>query len=333
MNILIVGAGLSGVVIARELAESGMNIRVIDKREHLGGNCYDEVVDKVLVHRYGPHIFHTSKESVVNWIHRYSEWIPYMHKVKVLLEDGRYATLPVNRETLAMIGDKESVLEIIFRRYTSKMWGGVSVSPKILNRVPIREDLNEYYFPDDTFQAMPKNGYTEFIAEVLRHPKIHLDLNSAFSYDLEKKYDFVFNSMPIDEYFNYVLGRLPYRSVKFHRFTIPFPRMLPVATVNFTHTGPYTRITEWKNFPNSGFDPWSTTITIEEPCDYSENNWEPYYPIKDLNGNNDQLYKKYKTMVSSKMKFIGRCGMYSYLDMDDAIDSSLHIVKEFIGKK
>ena len=213
-----------------------------------------------------------------------------------------------------------------------KMWGMPleDVSPDILSRVPIRDDLNEFYFPDDKYQVLPKLGYTQFVSEVLKHPKISIELSCAFVHEMEDRFDYIFNSMPIDEYFDYSLGRLPYRSIRFHQYTVPFPKILPVATVNYTNASPYTRITEWKSFPNSSSNPWETTFTVEEPCNYEENDWEPYYPIKDLQGENLKLYSFYKNMVPSKMKFIGRCGTYSYIDMDDAIASALSICKEFL---
>ena len=334
MKILVVGSGLSAAVIARELAENGSHITVIDKRHHIGGNCFDEEIDHVLVHRYGPHIFHTSKENVVAWINRFSEWTPYRHNVKALLENGTLVTIPANKETLATLGSKQQVVDILFRPYTKKMWGLSieEINPAILNRVPIREDLNDLYFPEDSFQALPKNGYTKFILEILNHPNIEIKLNFAFAKHLEKSFDFIFNSMPIDEYFDFTLGRLPYRSIKFHQFTLPIPKILPVATLNYTHTGPFTRVTEWKHFPNSNSHPWQTTVTVEEPCDYSENNWEPYYPINDLHQKNISLFNKYKSMGPHYMKFIGRCGTYSYIDMDDAIDLSLNIAKRFLSK-
>lgn len=334
MNILVVGAGLSAAVIARELAENRVNVTVIDKRNHIGGNCFDEITDGLLIHKYGPHIFHTSRTEVIDWIRRYSDWIPYQHRVKALLKNGQYVTVPANKETMTVLGSKENLINTIFRPYTKKMWGLSleEIDPNIPNRVPIRNDLNEFYFPTETFQALPKNGYTNFILEILRHPKIEIILNRCFSHELEQSFDFIFNSMPIDEYFNYSMGRLPYRSIKFHQFKLPIPKILPVATVNFTHSGPFTRVTEWKQFPNTNSVPWETVVTIEEPCDYSQNNWEPYYPIKDIGGKNLSLYSKYKNKSPKNMEFIGRCGTYSYIDMDDAISESLRTVKRFIEK-
>lgn len=333
MRVLVVGAGLSAAVIARELAEAGIEILLIDKREHIGGNCYDEIINNVLIHRYGPHIFHTSLDFVVKWVKRFSDWMPYEHKVKALLDNGKYVTLPANRETVSILGGSlENVIDVIFRPYTRKMWGIPleEINQDVINRIPIRHDLNELYFPNDRFQGLPKNGYTQFICEILKHNKIQIELRCTFRREMEGKYDFVFNSMPIDEYFDFSLGRLPYRSVKFHQFTVPFPKILPVATVNYTNSSPYTRITEWKHFPNSPSNPWETTVTVEEPCDYKDNEWMPFYPIKDKNGLNDELFLAYKKMVHEKMMFIGRCGTYKYMDMDDAIAHSLKVAKEFL---
>lgn len=334
-RILVVGAGFSGAVVARELADAGFDVTVMDQRDHVAGNAFDFVTDVgIRVHRYGPHLFHTSNARVVEWLSRFREWVPYRHRVKALLADGRYVTLPVNRETTAVVGP-DRVLDVLFRPYTRKMWSAEmeAIDPDILQRVPIRDDLNEEYFPNDTFQALPVNGYTALIARVLDHARIELVLSQTFTQPLEAGFAHVFTSMPIDEYFGYSLGRLPYRSIRFHSYTLPVPRLLPVATVNFTHDAPYTRVTEWKLLPGHGENEGLTTITVEEPCSDEDNNYEQYYPVKDRDGVNRRLYARYASMAPSHVTFIGRCGLYAYLDMHQAVTSALAVSAVFLADR
>lgn len=330
-NILIVGAGFSGAVIARELAEAGHTIHVIDKRDHIGGNCYDYTNEYgIRVHKYGPHIFHTNNKTVVDWVSRFGEWVPYFHKVKAILKDGRYVTLPVNKETKEIVGE-ENVIDTFIRPYTKKMWDKdiEELDPAILQRVPIRDDMNELYFPNDEFQMMPKHGYTSIFENIFDHDNINVEVDFEYDKSMNENYDFVFNSMPIDQYFDYCHGELPYRSIKFHTTSVPSPKIQPVPCVNFTHSGPYTRMTEWKNFPEHGENEEMTTLTYEEPCDYKDNNMERYYPVKDLEGKNRDIYKLYRDMTPDNMEFIGRCGMYVYIDMHMAISSSLATAKRY----
>jgi UDP-galactopyranose mutase len=335
LNILIVGAGFSGAVIARELAEAGHKITVIDSRSHIGGNAYDyENFYGIRIHKYGPHIFHTNNKRVVEWIMKYGEWETYFHKVKAQLNDGRYVTLPVNKETKEIVGE-DNIIETFFRPYTEKMWGMKleDVSPNVLNRVPVRDDDNELYFPNDEYQFMPKHGYTKFFENILDHENIEVRLNTTYSLsDYEKKgYDHVFNGAPIDEFFEYRFGELPYRSVRFHHVDVPSVKVLPVPTVNFTNTGPYTRITEWKNYPCHGVNDMWTTLTYEEPMDYNDNFKQRYYPVKDPENKNQEIYKRYTEMIPDDMTFIGRCGTYQYLDMHQVVNQSLQTAKKFIS--
>lgn len=335
MRILVVGAGFSGAVVARECASAGHLVKVIDKRNHIGGNAYDYIDENgIRIHKYGPHLFHTNNKKVVQWLSQFTEWVPYQHKVKAQLNDGTYVTLPVNKETKEIVGE-ENVLDIFFRPYTKKMWGKSldELDPSIINRVPIRDDDNELYFPNDEYQMMPKNGYTEIFKNILNHSNIEVECNVEFHQSMEEEYDYVFNSMPIDMYFNYDYGELPYRSIKFHNVVLQQPKVLPTATVNFTHDGPYTRVTEWKNIPAHGENDYTTVLTYEEPCDYKDNDYERYYPVKDIEGTNRETYKKYKERVNEdKMTFIGRCGMYVYVDMHQAISSALATARRFLDR-
>lgn len=332
-KILIVGCGFSGVVIARELAESGYEVTIIDKRNHIAGNCYDYVDEYgIRIHKYGPHAFHTNNKEVVDWLLKFGEWYDFKLKVKAQLSDGRYVTLPVNKETKEIVGE-ENLIETFVRPYTEKMWAVPleQVDPNIIQRVPFRNDMNEYYFPNDEYQMLPVGGYTKLFEQILDHKNITVKLNVSFDKSFEKEYDFVFNSMPIDEYFDFRYGELPYRSLKFHKVSLPINRVLPSHTVNFTNREPYTRIVEYKNWDNHGYNQNYTTLVYEEPCDYKQNNMERYYPVKDLDGKNRELYKKYKDLIPGNMQFIGRCGQYVYIDMHQAISSSLFTVKKFIS--
>ena len=331
-KILVVGAGFAGAVIARELAETGHQITVIDKRDHIAGNCYDYINEHgIRIHKYGPHIFHTNNKEVVDWVSKFGEWTPYQHKVKAILKDGHYVTLPVNKETKAIVGE-ENIIDTFIRPYTKKMWGVEieQLDPSILSRVPVRDDMNELYFPNDEYQMMPTKGYTSIFENILNHENIEVFLGVEYDKKTNRFYDYIFNSMPIDQYFDYSHGELPYRSIKFHRVDIPSPSILPVPCVNFTHSGPYTRMTDWKKFPNHGVNDSMTTLTYEEPCDYKENNFERYYPVKDLEGKNRDIYKIYREMTPPNMEFIGRCGMYVYVDMHQAIASSLATAKRYM---
>lgn len=332
-SILVVGAGFSGAVIAHELAKAGYHVNIIDERDHVAGNAYDyENEHGIRIHKYGPHIFHTSNKRVYDWVTQFSDWTEYKHKVKAQLETGEYVPLPVNRETKSKVGE-ENILDIFYRPYTQKMWNKTieELDPNILKRVPIRDDDNEYYFPDAIYNVMPTHGYTQVIKEILAHGNIKLDLNTKFEKSMEKDYIHVFNSMAIDQYYDHEYGHLPYRSLKFHTISLPMTKVLPTSVVNFTHDGKYTRMTEWKQFPNHGKSNTWTTLTYEEPCDYKDNDYSRFYPVKDINGENRNLYNRYKSIPNSKVTFIGRCGMYVYIDMDQAINSALATVEKFKG--
>ena len=322
-NILVVGTGFSGSVIARELADKGYNVTIIDRRSHIGGNCFDEMVNGVRVHKYGPHLFHTNNSKVVDWLSKFTEWVDYKHKVKAYY-NGEFLTLPPNHCTQEILGNK--LFDVLYAPYTLKMWGTLEVDKKILDRVKVRDDDNELYFPNDLYQYLPKDGYTKVFENILDHPNITVQLNTVYDKAQESHYDRVFNSMAIDEYYDYCYGELPYRSIKFHHTdTIDFK--MPTAVVNFTDDSKFTRVTNWSMLPSHGS---GELYTLEEPCDYKENNYERYYPVKDVDSINKVVYNKYKSIHNNKVTFIGRCGLYTYLDMDMAIASSLSIVSQFL---
>lgn len=334
MKILVVGAGFAGATVARQLADNGAHVEVIDKRPHIAGNAYDYIgMDGIRVHAYGPHLFHTSNDKVVDFLSRFTHWLPYRHKVKAMLAGGRLVTLPVNQETAAIVG-AENVLDTFYRPYSRKMWGLEleQLDPEIVNRVPIRQDLNEDYFPNDSFQALPEAGYTELVRKMLDHPRVRTHLSTPYEKNMDADYDHVFNSMSIDEYFDYEYGMLPYRSIRFETQIVPIPHVFPVATVNFTHDAPHTRVTEWRNLPGHGNNPSKTVLTFETPCDFVDNDYERYYPVKDLTQKNRTLYERYRRQSPSNVTFIGRCGLYAYLDMHQAVNASLTTAGEFMTR-
>jgi UDP-galactopyranose mutase len=403
-KILVVGAGFAGATVARELAEAGYQVLVIDKRDHIGGNAYDYINEfGIRVHKYGPHLWHTSNEEVQEWASRFTEWVPYQHKVMARLPDGQDVPLPINPETIETVfgqrffswchengwaetpygglpvkGAHAAFLEtlvehhpevtnsrqhvensvgkelcdLFFAPYTKKMWGlsldelPASVTARIPTNVQSGSNL---YFPKDKYQVLPADGYTAMFENILDHRNITVFTKTSRQDLLDPKlsvyweiqlgwhdlgFEHIFSSEPIDTFFNSRLGELPWRSIKMHVMNIPLPYPLPSSVLNFTNDGPYTRVTEWQSLPAHGGHPYITTVTFEEPCDYTDNNQERYYPVKtsSVDCPNIALYKRYKAMAEEGggITFIGRCGMYAYLDMHMAISSALHDARQFI---
>jgi len=268
-KILIVGAGFSGAVIARELAEANYDVTIIDKRNHIAGNCYDYINEYgIRIHKYGPHAFHTNNKEVVDWLAKFGTWEHFELNVKAQLSDGSYVTFPLKKSDADQWTD-EDIINTFFKPYSEKMWGIPfdQLNKNIISRIPKRTDDSEDYFPNDEYKMLPVDGYTSIFENIFDHKNITVSLNTVFDKSMEQDYDHVFNSMAIDEYFDYCHGELPYRSLKFNNVTLPLTRALPSHTVNFTHTGKYTRIVEWKNWDHHGKNPHYTTLTYEEPCD------------------------------------------------------------------
>lgn len=331
-RILIVGAGFAGSTIANRLANKNYKVTVIDKRNHIGGNAYDFINQYgITIGEYGAHIFHTNNTKVYEFLSRFTEWIPYKHKVVSKLPSGELVVFPPTKKFVDDFGI-EYVKNTFYAPYTKKMWGLniEDIDSSILARVPVRNDDGDLYFPKDKYQFLPKNGYTALIKNMLTHENINVILNVPFDKKMEREYDHIFNSMPIDEYYNYIHGELPYRSIKFEHTTHNKQKITNHVVINFTDDGPHTRIIEWKNFPGFGLNDKYTTTTLEMPCDYKDNNMERYYPVKDVNDKNRETYKKYCEIKNNKTTFIGRCGMYVYIDMDQAVSSSLNIVNKFL---
>ncbi len=221
-----------------------------------------------------------------------------------------------------------TLTDLFFRPYTRKMWALdlEDMDEAVVRRIPLRHDHEDRYFPNDRFQLLPRDGYTAIFEAILSHPRIRVRLGTTFERGVERGYGHCFNSMPIDEFFGFAHGELPYRSIRFgHRTEAPAPDR-PWSVTNFTDTGPYTRETTWHALPHHlREDTGRRTVTREEPCDYKSNNLERYYPVKTADGRFQAIYRTYKAMADAlpNMDFIGRCGTYQYLDMDQVINQSL----------
>jgi UDP-galactopyranose mutase len=372
MATLIVGAGFSGSVHARELAEAGHDVTVIDKRPHIGGNAYDcEDENGVRVHAYGPHLFHTKSQTVLDWITRFAEFVPFEHKVRAKLADDRLVPLPINLDTVNTVFGTEfstaeqvqahlaaialdipeprnaaehlyskigrELTDLFFRPYTKKMWALdlEEMSPAVVKRIPLRMDRVDTYFSSEETQLLPRHGYTALFERLLAHPRIALRLNTGFDRSMLGDFDFCFNAMPIDEYYGFCFGELPYRSIRFHKRTEPAAPPPPWSVTNFTDAGPYTRETNWDALPchrlhETGY----RSVTVEEPCDYRDNGYERYYPVKTADGRYQTLYEQYRELARAEpnMEFIGRCGTYQYLDMDQVINQSLASVRRWLAQ-
>lgn len=371
--ILVVGAGFAGAVHARTLAEAGYQVEVIDKRAHIAGNAYDYVDDNgIRLHRYGPHLFHTSDARVVEWLARFGSWTPYEHRVRALLPHGAMAPLPINLETVNMVfgehmnsaSEVEDFLarvavpidhprnaaeylysrlgreltDLFFRPYTKKMWTFdlEDMDQAVVKRIPIRYDQEDRYFPNDRFQMMPSQGYTKLFEAILDHPTISVHLNTAYQKGMESGYVHCFNSMPIDEFFDYSLGELPYRSIKLHTRTETGLDARSWSVTNFTDDRPFTRETWWHVIPDHLVqDTGRRTLTVEEPCDYKDNDKERYYPVKTADGRYQALYERYRALARELPNtiFIGRCGTYQYLDMHQVINQSLASAKRWLRER
>ena len=360
-RVLVVGAGFAGAVHARVLAEAGIQVQVIDQRGHIAGNAYDCLDDRgVRVHQYGPHLFHTNNEGVVRWLANFGEFVPYEHRVAAQV-GGRLVSFPVNRLTFEQFFNRsfasEAELEafiativedipeprnaaeflasrigremtdLFFRPYTLKMWSLdlEDLDSSVVRRIPIRMDRDDRYFPNDKFQMLPRHGYTRIFENIFDHEKISVNLNVAFDKSMERDYDAVFLSSPIDDYFDCRFGKLPYRSIRFHHAQSKVDET-PVATINYTDASPFTRETHWQKLPlHAPAAGLISTKTVEEPCDYKDNKLERYYPVKDASGSFRARYEQYAELAKTlpRVRFIGRCGTYTYLDMHQVINQSL----------
>lgn len=361
VDVLTVGAGYAGAVMARELADAGRHVLVIDKRSHIAGNAYDEFdADGVLVHRYGPHIFHTNGERILEYLSRFTEWRPYEHRVLSSVKGSLYP-FPINRDTLnrlygldldeagaqaffervreprdPVLTSEDVVLnsvgrelyETFFLNYTRKQWGldPSQLKAGVAARIPTRTNTDDRYFTD-RYQAMPARGYTEMFRAILDHPNIAIDLAVDFQQvrDRIKARHVVFTG-PIDAYFGFRFGKLPYRSLRFEHQHLPdTPEYQPVGTVNYPNDHAYTRITEFKHL--TGQQHRGTSIVREYPQD----DGEPYYPIP--REENEALFKRYEALAKSEsnVTFVGRLAQYRYYNMDQVVGAALATAKQLLA--
>jgi UDP-galactopyranose mutase len=352
---LVVGAGFAGSVTAERLASQlGKRVLVIDRRPHIGGNAYDERnEDGVLVHRYGPHIFHTNSDAIFGYLSTFTEWRPYEHRVLAHVRD-QFVPIPINRTTVnrlfglqltddaaveafyaaraeprvpartsedVVVGSVgRELYELFFRGYTRKQWGldPSELDASVTARVPTRVNADDRYFTD-TYQAMPAHGYTAMFARMLDHPRIDVRTGVDFA-ELRGRIDpelTVFTG-PIDEYFDYRHGRLPYRSLRFEFETIRRPLVQPVGTLNYpAEDVPYTRTSEFKHL--TGQTGPVTTIVREFPSASGD----PYYPIP--RPENADLYRQYRALAEAtpNVWFVGRLATYKYYNMDQVVGQAL----------
>lgn len=364
-KIAVIGAGFSGAVIAQELGKAGYQIDVFDARPHIAGNCHTErdAETGVMVHAYGPHIFHTSNEKVWEYVRRFDEFMPFVNRVKAVTK-GRVFSLPINLLTInqffgktfspseaeafmASIGDHsiespqtfeeqalrfvgKDLYEAFFKGYTTKQWGmhPSELPASILKRLPVRFNYDDNYYAS-IYQGMPKHGYSYIVERMLDHPNVKVQLNTKCDRAMTEKYDHVFYSGPIDAWFGFSEGRLGYRTLDFvtERHQGDYQGN-PV--INYCDEDvPYTRISEHKHF-----SPWEShekTLIFKEYSRFCEENDTPYYPIR-LAKEKSQL-KKYIEMASGETKttFVGRLGTYRYLDMHVTIGEALDVAERFLS--
>jgi UDP-galactopyranose mutase len=360
---LVVGAGFAGSVVAERLAsELGKRVLVIDKRPHIGGNTYDyHNKDGVLVHRYGPHIFHTSSQKVVDYLSQFTEWRPYEHRVLAQV-DGKLLPIPINLDTInglyglnldslgmekflaecaeprMEIRTSEDIVvskvgrelyEKFFRNYTRKQWGldPSELDSSVAGRIPVRFDRDDRYF-SDSFQAMPLEGFTRLFERMLDHRNINVALSTNYrdvmsSYPTAK----VVYTGPIDEFFDYRFGPLPYRSLRFEHQTHDTEQFQPAAVVNYPNDHDYTRITEFKHLTGQRHE--KTSIVYEYPADEGE----PYYPIP--RPENTALYERYRALASAAtgVYFCGRLANYRYFNMDQVVAQALHMYRNIADEE
>ncbi|WP_445361570.1 UDP-galactopyranose mutase [Microbulbifer sp. EKSA005] len=364
-TIAIVGAGFSGAVIGRELAEAGYNVEIFESRSHIAGNCHTERDSEtgVMVHKYGPHIFHTANEEVWSYINKYTEMVPYKNRVKAVY-DGDVYSLPINLHTINQFFGKtlspkeaktwieskadlsieapetfeeqalrfvgKELYEAFFKGYTQKQWGlhPSELPASILKRLPVRFNYDDNYF-NHPYQGMPKNGYTEIVAKILDHKNIKVHLETSFAPEARKNYRHTFWSGPLDAFFNYQHGRLGYRTLDFKR-SVEEGDAQGNAVINYTEEKvPFTRITEHKHFA-----PWEEhdkSVIYHEYSRLCEEGDIPYYPIR-LTGEIEML-KTYEESAAAiqDVSFVGRLGTYRYLDMDITIAEALEAAKVFLN--
>lgn len=355
LDVLVVGAGFAGAVSAHVLAEKGRKVTVIDKRSHIGGNAYDKYDEnEILIHPYGPHIFHTNSKKIIEWLSQFTEWRFYEHRVLASVEN-KLLPIPINRKTInELYGqdlDEQGVAEWLekvrepkekiltsedvvlnsvgrdlcdkfFRGYTKKQWGLdlSQLSAGVAARIPTRTNDDDRYFTD-TYQFMPAEGYTAMFQKMLDHPNITVRLETDY---LEIRNSIEANHTvytgPIDAFFDYCYGKLPYRSLRFeHQYLVDTDKFQEVGTVNYPNDFEFTRITEFKHL--TGQVHKGTSIVKE----YPNADGDPYYPIP--RAENQGLFEKYRELADglSDVTFVGRLAQYRYFNMDQVVGAALKI--------
>ncbi|MGG6267273.1 UDP-galactopyranose mutase [Leptolyngbya sp. AN03gr2] len=350
---LIVGAGFAGSVIAERLAsQAGKKVLICDRRSHIGGNAYDHYNDAgILVHRYGPHIFHTNSRDVFDYLSNFTPWRPYEHRVLASV-DGLQVPIPINLDTInklyglnltsfqveeffASVAEPKDYIrtsedvvvskvgrelyEKFFRNYTRKQWGmdPSELDKSVTARVPTRTNRDDRYFTD-TYQAMPLHGFTRMFEKMLAHPNIKVMLNVDYR-EIQKviPYREIVYTGPVDEFFDYRFGKLPYRSLEFKHETHDKTVFQSAPVVNYPNEHAYTRVTEFKYL--TGQEHSKTSIVYELP----QAEGDPYYPVP--RPENAEIYKKYKAIADATpgVHFVGRLATYKYYNMDQVVAQAL----------
>jgi len=358
MRFCIVGAGFSGAVVARHLSERGHQVLLLDERPHAGGNCHTERDPStgVMIHRYGPHIFHTSDQRAWDYVNRFGKFRPYINRVKAV-SNGSVYTLPVNlltinqffgltlspdeardfiagkadrtitdpknfeEQALSMIGPE--LYRAFFYGYTRKQWGmePTELPAEILKRLPLRFTYDDNYF-SHIYQGMPEDGYTAIIEAILRTPNVEVRFGTRFE-DVQEEFQHVFYTGPLDRYFGFRLGRLGYRTLDFERIEAEGDYQ-GTAVINYCDESiPYTRISEHKHFAPWEADSLPSTVCFREYSRLCGKDDIPYYPIRLVN--EKKMLDSYVNLASetSGVSFLGRLGTYRYLDMDVTISEAL----------
>jgi UDP-galactopyranose mutase len=360
---LIVGAGFAGSVLAERLAAgSNKSVLICDKRPHIGGNAYDHYNDAgILVHKYGPHIFHTNSREVFEYLSRFTDWRPYQHRVRASV-DGQIVPIPINLDTINTLyglnltsfevdeffkkvaepveqirTSEDAVVskvgrelyEKFFRNYTRKQWGldPSELDASVTSRVPTRTNRDDRYFTD-SYQAMPLHGFTRMFENMLDHPNIKIMLNCDYR-EIEKEIPFseMIYTGPVDAYFSYCYGKLPYRSLEFKHETHDVPVFQPAPVVNYPNEQLYTRVTEFKYL--TGQEHAKTSIVYEFP----KSQGDAYYPVP--RKENADLYARYKALAdtTSNVHFVGRLATYKYYNMDQIVAQALTAYGKIAGMK
>nr|WP_294924074.1 UDP-galactopyranose mutase [uncultured Flavobacterium sp.] len=363
IDILIIGAGISGAVLAERYASIGKKVLIIEKRNHIAGNCYDYVDENgILISKYGAHLFHTNEESVWEYVNKFSEWYPWEHKV-IARVDNKTVPIPVNITTVNELFDtkitnedemktwleehrspianpsngEDAVLsrvgpilyEKMFKHYTKKQWDKYpsELDASVLDRIPVRTNFDDRYF-SDTYQALPKGGYTQLFENILNHPNIEVLLETDY-FDVKDQYtnyEKLFYTGPVDRFFEFkhsLEEKLEYRSINFVSETIDAEYFQENSVVNYPGTEvEFTRIIEYKHFGNQKSD--KTTIVKEFTVDEGE----PYYPVP--NPRNQEIYARYKDEADKliDVHFVGRLANYKYFNMDQAFKNALDLFDE-----